>query len=82
MMIQEKLFKKERHQPRSSPPLFGSCGALGAVLRRIARPFRSRLGWPLRYTGPPPGGRGHRIFGDGSSSTEEKYTQNILKIKT
>ena len=79
MMIKKKLFKKERHQPRSLPPIVGSCGALGAVLRRIAWPFRSRLGWPLRYTGPPPGGRGLRIFGDGSSSTEEESKYTYLK---
>lgn len=46
--------------------------ALGAAFRRNASAFCSRLGWPLRYTGPPPRGRAFAFFGDGSSSTLTK----------
>jgi len=70
--MQEEKYntKLKSYQPQSSSPFFGDCGALGAAFRRYAWPFCSRLGWPLRGAGPPPGGRGLRIFGDGSSSTD------------
>ena len=81
-MIKEKSFRKERRQPRFSPPVFGSCEALGAVLRRYAWLFCSCLGWPLRYTGPPPGSRSLRIFWRREQLYRRRIKINLFKIKT
>jgi hypothetical protein len=62
MFLFDFNLKKVLFHPRSSPPFFGGCGALGAVLRRRARPFCSCLGWPLHCVGPPPRSRGLRFF--------------------